>query len=156
MNELVKQVEQWAIDRNLHTAQPIKQYDKLIEEFGELVQGLNKNNIELIKDSIGDMYVVLVVMFTQLELDLPIQDNVNTTTDTVSYITNLSEIGKALEKGNNLLVKISVDGLLKKMKLTCIEKQIGFEECVQIAYNEIRHRKGRMVNGVFVKESDMK
>ena len=29
------------------------------------------------------------------------------------------------------------------------------EECLQAAYNEIKDRRGRMVNGVFVKESDL-
>lgn len=28
------------------------------------------------------------------------------------------------------------------------------EECVQIAYNDIKDRKGIMSNGVFIKESD--
>ena len=53
---------EWAEDRNLHTADPIKQYDKLIEEFGELMKGINKHDMPMIKDSIGDMYVMLVVI----------------------------------------------------------------------------------------------
>lgn len=38
--------------------------------------------------------------------------------------------------------------------LIIIAKQLGlsFEECLAGAYNEIKDRKGRMVNGVFVKE----
>lgn len=28
------------------------------------------------------------------------------------------------------------------------------KECLQVAYDDIKHRKGRMVDGVFIKESD--
>ena len=37
-----------------------------------------------------------------------------------------------------------------------ISKILGYtlEECVQIAYNDIKDRKGIMSNGVFIKESD--
>src|SRR5690625_4887375 len=90
----------WAQDRNLHEAEPSKQALKLGEEFGELFEGLAKNNEDLTKDAIGDMYVVMTIM----------------------------------------------------------SQQLGFtiEECIEIAYDEIKDRKGRMVDGVFVKESDLK
>ena len=33
--------------------------------------------------------------------------------------------------------------------------QLNFEDCIRQAYNEIKDRKGRMVDGVFVKEGDL-
>ncbi len=41
--------------------------------------------------------------------------------------------------------------------LTIIAEQSGLtiEECLAHAYNDIKDRKGRMINGVFVKESDL-
>jgi len=41
--------------------------------------------------------------------------------------------------------------------LTLIAKQFGtsLEECYALAYDEIKDRKGRMINGTFVKESDL-
>ena len=41
--------------------------------------------------------------------------------------------------------------------LTIIAAQLGvtMEDCVRVAYNDIKDRKGRMVNGTFVKESDL-
>ena len=33
--------------------------------------------------------------------------------------------------------------------------ELNFESCLISAYNEIKDRKGRMINGVFVKESDL-
>lgn len=99
LNELTIRIMNWAIDRNLHVADPYKQFIKLSEEKGELAEGLNKNNRDEIIDAIGDMYVVLTILSMQLGLDI-----IN---------------------------------------------------CVDSAYNEIKNRKGKMVNGVFVKESDL-
>ena len=97
--DITGQIEQWAIDRGLHTADPSKQMLKLMEEVGELAEGLAKNNPDAVKDAIGDVYVVLTILSMQLDMDI--------------------------------------------------------RQCVKIAYNEIKDRKGRMVNGVFVKESDL-
>ena len=34
----------------------------------------------------------------------------------------------------------------------CLKQGWSFQDCVQLAYDEIKDRKGRMVDGVFVKE----
>lgn len=94
--ELFRNIKQWGIDRNLHTADPLKQLIKLDEEVDELKQAIALNNRELTIDSIGDITVVLVQLASQLQLDY-----------------------------------------------------IG---CVNAAYQEIKDRKGKLVNGMFVKE----
>jgi NTP pyrophosphatase (non-canonical NTP hydrolase) len=70
MEILTKKIKQWAIDRNLHTASPINQMLKLLEESGELASGIAKNNKDVIIDSIGDIFVVLTILSMQLDLDL--------------------------------------------------------------------------------------
>ena len=97
--DITGQIEQWAIDRGLHAADPSKQMLKLMEEVGELAEGLAKNNPDAVKDAIGDAYVVLTILSMQLGMDI--------------------------------------------------------RQCVKMAYDEIKDRTGRMVNGVFVKESDL-
>lgn len=39
-----------------------------------------------------------------------------------------------------------------------IAMQLGlkFDDCLDYAYNEIKDRKGKLINGMFVKESDLK
>jgi NTP pyrophosphatase (non-canonical NTP hydrolase) len=41
--------------------------------------------------------------------------------------------------------------------MTILSEQLGLDikECIQKAYDEIKDRKGKMINGVFVKESDL-
>ena len=69
---------------------------KLMEEVGELANGINKDREGLIIDSIGDIYIVLVILCMQLDLDI--------------------------------------------------------NDCIKAAYEEIKDRKDRMINGLFVKE----
>lgn len=38
--ELENKVQQWFVDRNLHEANPVKQFLKLMEESGELFEGV--------------------------------------------------------------------------------------------------------------------
>lgn len=92
-------IKRWAKERDLHTADPVKQALKLMEEVGELCRGMAKNSPSQVIDSIGDIYVVLTVLSLQLGLDI--------------------------------------------------------EKCIEAAYEEIKDRKGQMINGVFVKEADL-
>lgn len=92
-------IEQWAEDRNLiQGATPHAQLVKLMEETGELAHAIGRGNEDLVKDSIGDIIVVLTILSKQFGMNV--------------------------------------------------------EDCVEAAYNEIKDRKGQMVNGIFVKESN--
>lgn len=96
MDTLITAINLWAWERNLiNGSNPASQAVKLMEEVGELAGGICKNNADVIKDSIGDAFVVLVILAAQMGWSM--------------------------------------------------------EECVEAAYNEIKERKGKMVNGVFVK-----
>src|SRR5699024_10283856 len=66
------------------------------------------------------------------------------------------ELFEGLAKGNEELTKDAIGDMYVVM--TIMAQQLGFtiEECIEIAYDEIKDRKGRMVDGVFVKESDLK
>lgn len=95
----VGKVEEWAKERNLDKAEPYKQVCKLVEEMGELAEGIIKDKPEQVKDSIGDCAVVLIILSMQLGL--------------------------------------------------------SFEDCLDYAYDEIKNRTGKTVNGIFVKSEDL-
>lgn len=97
---LTNNIRRWAVERNLHTADPSKQALKFGEEAGELFEGLAKGDMDLVRDAIGDIFVVLTILSMQ--------------------------IGYSIESN------------------------------IELAYDEIKDRKGRMIDGVFVKESDLK
>lgn len=66
------------------------------------------------------------------------------------------ELFEGLAKGNEELTKDALGDMYVVM--TIMAQQLGFsiEECIEIAYEEIKDRKGKMIDGVFVKESDLK
>lgn len=87
----------WADDRGLLLTQNhTKQLIKLYEETGELSSAILKNDDDEIKDALGDIGVVMIILCNQLGYD--------------------------------------------------------FDECIKGAYNEIKDRKGKNVNGTFIKE----
>ena len=70
ISALTTLIEEWAKERNLHTADPEKQMLKLGEEFGELCQGMAKNKPDQIEDSIGDKKKMMNILYMQLGLDI--------------------------------------------------------------------------------------
>jgi phosphoribosyl-ATP pyrophosphohydrolase len=63
MTELVDKISKWHLDREITiNGNSSTQTIKLGEEFGELCSAIVRGNKELIKDSIGDMVVVLVAI----------------------------------------------------------------------------------------------
>ena len=99
LDVLTDLIVDWGIERDLHIADPSKQFLKVSEEFGEIAEGLAKDDLYKVKDGIGDLFVTLVMLSLILDVDI--------------------------------------------------------RKCVFIAYNEIKDRKGKTVNGVFIKESDL-
>ncbi|MGZ9496145.1 MazG-like family protein [Staphylococcus epidermidis] len=65
MNQLVKQVEQWSIDKDLHKGNPDRQALKFHEEAGEVAAALSRNNRDALKDGIGDTVVTLIILAQQ-------------------------------------------------------------------------------------------
>ncbi len=41
------------------------------------------------------------------------------------------------------------------MVILAMQEDLDITECIEMAYNEIKDRKGKMINGVFVKEADI-
>lgn len=101
MNELIKNVKEWARERSLIKYENrFKQFAKKIEETGEIAEALAKDNQDLLEDAIGDDLVTSIILAEQCGLDI--------------------------------------------------------EKCLERAYNEIASRKGKTIDGVFVKEADLK
>lgn len=157
MLELVKKIEKWANDRNIiKGSKPIDQAMKLFSEFGELADNVGKGRD--CRDDIGDVFVVLTIISAQYG---------------ESIFDYLSECGKGyLLKGEvvelceNLVsfsctTRMSFNERAESLEmcialLNSIALQNGYtlEECVTIAYNDIKDRKGIMSGGIFIKESD--
>lgn len=65
MDKLIKQVEQWSIDKGLHNGNLDRQALKVWEESGEIAKAMSRNRIEELKDGIGDTVVTLIILAQQ-------------------------------------------------------------------------------------------
>lgn len=108
MDELIKQVVQWANDRNLiKGSTPEKQLEKTAAELIELTIEVALDRVAIDGDQQG--YNIM------------------------------SELGDVL------------------VTLIIVAEQLGFEleDCLYVAYDKIKDRKGVMRNGKFIKEEDL-
>jgi len=101
LNTLSNNVKQWADNKGLLKKEnSAKQMLKVTEEIGEVAAAVARDNMEKLKDGIGDGFVTLIILAHQ-------------------------------------------NGLTP-------------EECLEAAWDEIKGRTGRMIDGVFVKSEDLK
>lgn len=161
MNTIDK-VEQWFIDRGLKYGGRLdKQSLKLSEEFGELCAGYLKKNEQLTKDSIGDCAVVIVGLALLIEVDVQeIFDEVfSDGYHVIECLVFLNRTISNIQLSNGFTDKdlYIVDLTRSIYWLKSISEILGydFEECFELAYQEIKDRKGRWINGTFVKEEDL-
>ena len=70
----------------------------------------------------------------------------------LKLIQELGELSDSVCKGND--VKDDLGDMMVVM-LNIMEREgVSMEECLLTAYNDIKDRKGKMIDGIFVKEGD--
>lgn len=159
LTQLIKNIENWAEARNLiKGSTPKKQFIKLLEEFGELCSGVAKNKPDVIKDSIGDCFVVTVILKCQFRTNIFISPRSFNKDLDISFILARVVRDAALIPRDNLSEQVKleiINGIVRHLMNISILLDVDFENCVQSAWDEIKDRKGRMIDGVFVKEGDL-
>jgi len=69
MQEIIKNVVQWAMDKNLLKKEnSLAQMAKVTEEVGEVASALLKNDTPKLIDGIGDVVVTLIILAEQNQL----------------------------------------------------------------------------------------
>ena len=68
----------------------------------------------------------------------------------------VGELAKALLKDNNMEVKDAIGDIVVVLTNLAYMEFLTIEECITHAYNEIANRKGKMINGTFVKDEEKK
>ena len=160
MNTL-ENVKQWFIDRDLENGGRLdKQSLKLSEEFGELCAGYLKKNEKLTKDSIGDCAVVIVGLALLIKVDVQeifktSENNENVMTCFSHLSRNISDFQIYQEFSAKDIPRLSLVRAIRWLKSLSTALGYDFEECFELAYNEIKDRKGRCIDGTFVKEEDL-
>lgn len=140
LEELKQLIIEWANERNLiHKENAPKQRLKLIEECGELANAILKDNIDSQKDAVGDIFVVLIILSEQLgSYDYDFEDDGDP--DNIDMLI----------KG--IVSDFYVGGKFSYLVNTCRELRLDLTECANIAWDQIKDRKGKTVNGTFIKD----
>lgn len=160
MNTL-QNVKQWFIDRDLENGGRLdKQSLKLSEEFGELCAGYLKKNEKLTKDSIGDCAVVIVGLALLIEVDVKkifetSENNQNVMICFSHLSRNISDFQIYQEFSSKDFPRLSLVRTIRWLKSLSTALGYDFEECFELAYQEIKDRKGKWIDGSFVKEEDL-
>lgn len=65
------------------------------------------------------------------------------------------ELCQGLAKDKPDQVEDSIGDMYVVLTILSLQLGLDIEDCVQKAYSEIKDRKGRLVNGVYIKEADL-
>lgn len=154
MQELISKIEQWAEDRNIiNGSEPIDQAMKLFSEFGELADNVGKGRD--CRDDIGDVFVVLTIIAKQYGMSM------------FDVEPRKAKDKKTIKQHVSLLL-VDFHEIVWMPSMVDFDDAVGtlddiaelsnttLQECVQIAYDDIKDRKGVMYNGVFIKSTDEK
>ena len=144
LQELQKKIIQWAKDKDLLKLENApKQRLKLLEEVGETAGAILKNNTDEIKDGIGDIFVVLVILADQLSEEITYNTNRFAKDDDKDFVFLF----------DNILNSKRIYYSLAYLKDICRKLDYDLVECANLAWNEIKDRKGQTIDGVFIKNS---
>lgn len=168
ITELNAHIIDWAKERELDTKGIVEaQAIKTVEELSELIKAICKDKKEDIIDSIGDVYVTLVIG-NMLDSNW----NLDKVHELMEICFNEKAIKncKKIDKKNklcNLATRIEqilelkyVPSLLSEITRNLMEisyyYDLDFVECVESAYNTIKNRHGKLIDGMYVKDEDLK
>lgn len=73
----------------------------------------------------------------------------------VKLMEEVGEMASGIAKGRPEVIKDGIGDAVVVLTILAAQHGVEIEHCIELAWNEIKDRKGRMVNGVFVKESDL-
>lgn len=173
----------WATDRSIigGDSTPLDQFVKGLSEAGELWNHIGKNQLDKLKDDIGDILVCLTNALAILDINI---EDVGSITDE-EYLTiknfysdftdrrtkrlsllvlrSLAEISEAIEdaqfEDDDALLTDTLEenlGHLVGVLILMAEDQgWTLEDCLEKSWNDIKNRKGVMLEGTFIKEDDI-
>ena len=159
IKELVPLIQEWAKEREIY--EKLTPFDELLkthEEVGELIKAA-------IQDAIGDVMITMINYCYFIELDAIeyIKQAVDLSVTgyyTISYVMHAHNAlgrlislyvwneGKEISEPSGL----RVFSILHYLNGIAHLEGTTLEECLNLAYNEIKNRKGKIINGKFIKD----
>ena len=92
----------------------------------------------------------LVKKVEQWHYDRNLIDGATDKDQVLKLLQELGELSENVCKGND--IRDDIGDMLVVMINILARNKLTLEECLEVAYDDIKDRKGRMVDGIFVKE----
>ena len=73
----------------------------------------------------------------------------------IKMVKELVELANGIDKDEKWQIIENIGGIYVVLVVLCMQLGLDINDCIKVAYNEIKDRKGEMVNGTFVKEEDL-
>ena len=70
----------------------------------------------------------------------------------VKLIEEVGELARAIQLGYQVDTEDAIGDIQVVLAVMCAQLNLDIDECREIAWEQIKDRKGKMVDGVFVKE----
>lgn len=153
MEELQKQVVQWAQDKgllnNVSNYTKNKQSLKVIEEIGETAGAYLKGNIPELIDGIGDIAVTLIILAAMYGHEITIDSGGNESMGGERDLFHIIDaVGMVFSDGDPFELNFAMSTLA----LFASSNGQDLVNCLQSAYDVISKRTGKMVDGTFIKD----
>lgn len=71
-------------------------------------------------------------------------------------LEEIGELASAINKDNKEKIIDSIGDAYVVLTILAMQYNLNIEDCIAEAYNEIKDRKGKLINGIWVKEQDLK
>ena len=165
IQELVPLIQEWAKERGIFDkSTPFDQLLKTHEEVGELIKACYDNDKPAIQDAIGDVMVTLInycyivntdflEVYEQIKYDDREDINIHfalNVNDIISFF--LRDVSYRNYNPLKATIFSVVINILRNLHNIAIDEDTTLDECLNLAYNEIKNRTGKMINGKFVKD----
>ena len=165
IQELVSLIQEWAKERKIY--EQLTPFDELLkthEEVGELIKACYDNDKPAIQDAIGDVLVTLINLCHFVEENpamlinkYPFKRNESEKSLHTALIINklILELMWSVSKyecSARAEVFFKIPLIAQKLHIIAKIHNTTLEECLNIAYNEIKNRTGRIINRKFIKD----
>jgi len=138
VQELHPQIIEWAEAKNIKN--PDTQFLKILEEVGETAKAILQEDRLEILDGIGDIAVTIMIYYWQKEKNLNVVDFRNyKLKDSKMFVLFIKALN---DEDFYIFDELSSIAKVHNTTLT---------ECLNMAWSEIKDRKGKTVDGNFIK-----
>jgi NTP pyrophosphatase (non-canonical NTP hydrolase) len=83
-------------------------------------------------------------------------DKADSSKQMLKTVEEVGEVAAALARNDQDALRDGIGDVVVTLIILALQNDMDLYECLNFAYDEIKERTGKLVNGVFVKSSDLK